>query len=56
MEDNIFYRRGQLAKSNAEFVERTKRTVTELEKTIATPEEARRMLRLQRAAIGNVEP
>ena len=49
MEDNIFYRKGQLAKSNAEFVERTKRTVAELEKSIATPEEARSMLGLERS-------
>lgn len=47
MEDNIFYRKGQLAKSNTEFVERTKRMVAELDKTIATPDETRQILSLQ---------
>ncbi|NIB40888.1 3-keto-5-aminohexanoate cleavage protein [Pseudomaricurvus alkylphenolicus] len=47
MEDNIFYRKGQLAKSNVEFVERSKRMVSEIDKSIATPEEARQILNLQ---------
>lgn len=47
MEDNIFYRKGQLAKSNVEFVERVKRTVAEIEKTVATPDETRRILGLK---------
>ena len=47
MEDNIFYRKGQLAKSNTEFVERTKRMVAELDKSIATPDETRQILSLQ---------
>ena len=47
MEDNIFYRAGQLAKSNVEFVERTKRIVAELDKQIATPAEARGILGLK---------
>jgi uncharacterized protein (DUF849 family) len=46
MEDNIFYRKGQLAKSNVEFVDRVKRTVAEIEKTIATPDETRSILGL----------
>ena len=49
MEDNIFYRKGQLAKSNAEFVERVKRTVAEIDKTVATPDETRIMLGLKGA-------
>lgn len=48
MEDNIFYAKGQLAKSNVEFVERTKRTVAEIGKQIATPEEARQILGLKK--------
>jgi 3-keto-5-aminohexanoate cleavage enzyme len=44
MEDNIFYSKGVLAKSNVEFVERTKRLVTEIGKTVATPDEARTIL------------
>ena len=47
MEDNIFYSAGELAKSNVEFVERTKRIVAELGKEIATPNEAREMLGLK---------
>jgi uncharacterized protein (DUF849 family) len=47
MEDNILYAKGQLAKSNVEFVERTKRIVTEMGKTIATPDEARKILGLK---------
>lgn len=47
MEDNILYAKGQLAKSNVEFVERTKRIVTELGKTIATPDETRAILGLK---------
>lgn len=46
MEDNIYYSKGVLAKSNAEFVERTIRTATEINKEIATPDEARQILGL----------
>ena len=46
MEDNILYSKGVLAKSNVEFVERTKRIVAELNKQIATPAEARAILGL----------
>jgi len=51
MEDNIYYRKGQLAKSNVEFVERTKRMVAEIDKTIATPDEARQILNLQNCPV-----
>jgi uncharacterized protein (DUF849 family) len=47
MEDNIFYRKGQLAKSNVEFVERVKRTVAEIDRTVATPDETREILGLR---------
>ena len=47
MEDNIYYRFGELAKSNVEFIERTKRIVAELDKQIATPAEARAILGLK---------
>ena len=46
MEDNVFYRRGQLAKSNAQLVERAVRIVRELGREVATPEEAREMLHM----------
>ena len=47
MEDNIFYAPKVLAKSNVDFVERTKRTAFEIGKEIATPAEARQMLNLK---------
>ena len=47
MEDNIFYAPKVLAKSNAEFVERTKRTAAEIGKEIATPAETRKLLNLR---------
>ena len=46
MEDNVFYRRGELAKSNAQLVERAVRIVRELGREVATPEEAREMLHM----------
>jgi uncharacterized protein (DUF849 family) len=46
MEDNILYSKGVLAKSNVEFVDRTRRIVAELNKQIATPAEARAILGL----------
>jgi uncharacterized protein (DUF849 family) len=47
MEDNIYYAPKQLAKSNVEFIERTKRIVAELGKEIATPAETRAILGLK---------
>jgi len=47
-EDNIFYRKGQLAKSNAELVARIARIAQELDRPVATPAQAREMLRLDR--------
>ena len=47
MEDNVFYSKGVLAKSNVEFVERTKRIVKELNKEIASPDEAKQILGLK---------
>jgi len=46
-EDNIYYRRGVLAESNAQFVQRVVRIAAELGREIATPAEARQMLRLE---------
>jgi 3-keto-5-aminohexanoate cleavage enzyme len=46
MEDNVYYRRGQLLKSNAEAVERVVRIANELNREIATPAQAREMLGL----------
>jgi len=47
MEDNIFYAYGELAKSNAQLVERMVRVIHELEMEVATPEEAREVLKLR---------
>ncbi len=48
MEDNIYYSRGVLAKSNAQLVERSVRIARELGVEIASPDEAREMLGIQR--------
>lgn len=44
MEDNVFYRRGQPLRSNAELVHRAVRIAAELERRPATPAEARELL------------
>lgn len=46
LEDNVYYRRGELAESNAQLVERAARTAELLGRPIATPEEARSILGL----------
>lgn len=46
MEDNIFYSKGKLATSNVEFVERTKRMLTDSNLAYASPDEARDILQL----------
>ncbi len=43
-EDNIFYRKGELASTNARFVKRVKRIAIELERPIATAQQAREIL------------
>lgn len=43
MEDNIYYRRGELAESNAQLVERTARIAEELNRQVASPSETREM-------------
>jgi 3-keto-5-aminohexanoate cleavage enzyme len=47
MEDNIYYRKGELVKNNAQFVARAVRIARELNKEPATPDEARRILGLK---------
>ena len=49
MEDNLYYAKGQLAESNAQFVERVVRIAKELGREIATPKQAREMLGLPEA-------
>lgn len=46
-EDNIFYRKGELARSNAQLVERVVRIARELDREIATPAVARALLGLK---------
>lgn len=46
LEDNIYYKKGELAKSNAQLVERTVRIAKELGREIATPAQTREMLGL----------
>jgi 3-keto-5-aminohexanoate cleavage enzyme len=43
-EDNLYYRKGELARSNAQLVERIVRIARELGREIATPAQARGML------------
>lgn len=46
MEDNIYYSKGVLADSNVQFVERARRIVETYGNTVATPSEARKILKL----------
>jgi 3-keto-5-aminohexanoate cleavage enzyme len=52
MEDNVYYRRGELVENNARLVERTVRIARELEREIASPAEARAALGLRGRAPG----
>lgn len=47
MEDNIYYAPGRLLKSNAEMVERAVRIIHELGMEVATPDEAREILKIK---------
>ena len=47
-EDNIFYRKGELAHSNAQLVARIARISVELGRALATPDEARAILDMSR--------
>src|SRR5258708_5362933 len=47
-EDNIYYRKGQIARSNAELVARIVRIANEMDRPGATPEQARDILQLAR--------
>jgi 3-keto-5-aminohexanoate cleavage enzyme len=50
LEDNVYYARGRKAKSNAELVARAVRIAKELNRPLATPEQARAMLGLKAMA------
>ncbi len=45
-EDNIFYHKGELAQSNAQLVARISRLAHELGREVATPEQARELLKI----------
>jgi 3-keto-5-aminohexanoate cleavage enzyme len=47
LEDNIYYSKGVLAESNAQFVKRIFRIAGEYGREVATPAEARKMLSLK---------
>jgi 3-keto-5-aminohexanoate cleavage enzyme len=47
LEDNLYYKKGELAKSNAQLVARIVRIARELGKEPCTPEEARKILNLK---------
>ena len=47
MEDNVYYRRGELAVSNAQLVERLNRLIREFGRDVASPDQARQMLQLR---------
>ena len=46
MEDSVYYRRGELATSNAQFVKRISDLANTLGREVATPDEAREILQL----------
>lgn len=46
MEDNVFYSKGRLLRSNAEMVERAARIAREIGRAVATPAQAREMMGL----------
>ncbi|TKC19082.1 3-keto-5-aminohexanoate cleavage protein [Robertmurraya kyonggiensis] len=48
MEDSVYFRRGELAKTNAQFVDRIVDLSTTLGRDIATPNEARKILGLDK--------
>jgi len=47
LEDSLWLGRGQLARSNAEQVAKARRVLEELGLAIATPQDAREMLKLK---------
>jgi 3-keto-5-aminohexanoate cleavage enzyme len=56
MEDNVYYRRGELIKENAQLVERAVRIARELQREPASPDEARQLLGLRGRKCGAVPP
>lgn len=48
LEDNIYFRKGELAKSNAQLVERVARIATEMERPVASVAETRSILKIRK--------
>lgn len=48
LEDNLYYKKGELAESNAQLVARIVRLAKELGREVATPDEAREILGIQK--------
>lgn len=46
LEDNVYYRKGELARGNAPFVERIVRLAREIGREVASPDEARMILKI----------
>lgn len=46
MEDNVYYRKGELAQSNGQLVEKIVKIADLLDRKVATPEEARKIMNL----------
>jgi 3-keto-5-aminohexanoate cleavage enzyme len=56
MEDNVYYRRGELVRENAQLVERTVRIARELQREPAGPADVRAALRLRGRTMGALPP
>jgi 3-keto-5-aminohexanoate cleavage enzyme len=52
LEDTAYFRKGELARSNAQLVERIARIARELGRDVASPDQARRILGLRAASVG----
>ena len=48
MEDNVVYKKGQLAESNMQLIARARRVIEEFGYEVATPDEARQILGLKK--------
>lgn len=53
MEDNIYYAKGELVRNNAQLVARAVRIGKEVQREIATPDEARKILNLRKVETTN---
>lgn len=56
MEDNVYYRKGELIQNNAQLVERAVRIARELQLEPATADEVRDLLRLRGRKMGALPP